>query len=125
MKQLLRKIFFWDVPAKGAFWAITCLFVGNSLWFTLYQLLWLSDCGLVSFNFMSERFEREVLVWAVGHLVIVFYALTVFLHALWLLFKKCRRKRDYQPILMKKEGSAIWRIRIRTGILSEIPMPCS
>ena len=99
MKQLLRKIFFWDEPAKGAFWAITCLFVGNSLWFTLYQLLWLSDCGLVRFNFMSEHFEREVQMWAVGHLVIVFYALTVFLRALWLLFKKCRKKCDYRPIL--------------------------
>ena len=39
MKHLLRKIFFWDAPAQGAFFGLTFFFVCSALWFTLYQLL--------------------------------------------------------------------------------------
>lgn len=102
MKQLLRKIFFWDVPAKGAFWAITCLFVGNSLWFTILQLLWLSDCGLVQLNVHAVeagKISCGVWIWAAGHLAIILYSLAVFLRALWLLIGNCRRMHNFRPVL--------------------------
>ena len=40
MKRLLRKIFFWDEPAKGAFFGLTLLF-------TLPRLYWLCVLGIV------------------------------------------------------------------------------
>ena len=55
MKRLLRSLFFWDTSAKGVFFALTFLFVGSSLWFTLFQMLWTCGSSLVQLNFMSER----------------------------------------------------------------------
>ncbi|MBQ7650223.1 MAG: hypothetical protein IJS15_04645, partial [Victivallales bacterium] len=40
MKRLLRKIVFWDEPAKGAFFGLTLLF-------TLPRLYWLCVLGIV------------------------------------------------------------------------------
>ncbi|MBQ6472800.1 MAG: hypothetical protein IJJ33_12520, partial [Victivallales bacterium] len=81
MKPLLLKLFFWDAPAQGAFFGLTFFFVCSSLWFTLYQLLWLSDCGLVQLNIMSERIEHEIRLWAIVQLLIAAYSLAVFCRA--------------------------------------------
>ena len=70
MKHKLCKLFFWNTPAKGVFFALTFFIVCSSLWFTFYQTLWLSDCGLVMLNNMSDSYEREIQVWAVIQLLI-------------------------------------------------------
>lgn len=80
MKTLLRKLLFWDAPAQGVCFALTFFFVGSSLWFTLYQMLWLSSCGLVQLNFTSERCAVEIGVWAGAQILITAYSLIV----LWL-----------------------------------------
>ncbi len=99
MKPHLRKIFFWDAPAQGAFFSLTFFFVCSALWFTLYQLLWLSNCGIIQLNFMSERMEREILAWAVGQMLIAAYSLTIFCRAIWLLCKNCHLHHNYRPLL--------------------------
>ena len=99
MKPLLRIIFFWDAPAQGAFFGLTFFFVCSSLWFTLYQLLWLSDCGLVQLNIMSERIEHEIRLWAIVQLLIAAYSLAVFCRAIWLLGKSCHLFHNYRPLL--------------------------
>ncbi len=43
MKHFLPSLFFWDAPAQGTFFGLTLFFVCSGLWFTLYQLLWLSN----------------------------------------------------------------------------------
>ncbi len=108
MKRILRKLFFWDSPAKGAFFALTFFFVVSSLWFTLFQMIWLSDCGLVQFNIMSECTEREVQVWAGVELLIALYSLIVFCRALWLLAVNCRRGRKYLPLICVLGSMALW-----------------
>ena len=97
MKHLLRRLFFWDVPAQGTFFALTFFFVCNSLWFTLYQMLWLVN--RVQLNIMSDRCFYEVGVYAAGHLVISLYPLIVFCRALLLLIKSCRQRHHYRPLL--------------------------
>ena len=99
MNHLLRKIFFWDEPAQGAFFGLTFFFVCSSLWFTLYQLLWLSNCGLVQLNIMSERIEHEIRLWAIVQLLIAAYSLAVFCRAIWLLGKSCHLLHNYRPLL--------------------------
>ncbi|MBP5671749.1 MAG: hypothetical protein J6X49_05125 [Victivallales bacterium] len=99
MKHILRKIFFWDEPAQGAFFGMTLFFVCSALWFTFYQLLWLSNCGIVQLNIMSERMESEILAWAAGQLLIAAYSLAVFCRAIWLLGKSCHLLHNYRPLL--------------------------
>ena len=99
MKHLFCKLFFWDAPAQGAFFGLTFFFVCSTLWFTLYQLLWLSNCGIVQLNFMSERLEREIHVWAVVQMLIAVYSLAVFCRALWLLVRSCHMLHNYRPLL--------------------------
>ncbi len=77
MNHLLRKIFFWDEPSQGAFFALTFFFVGSSLWFTFFQVLGLLDYGLVHIDFsaFSEgKFFREMNEWALGQLPITLYS---------------------------------------------------
>ncbi|MBQ7179352.1 MAG: hypothetical protein IJS08_18185 [Victivallales bacterium] len=99
MKHLILKLFFWDTPPQGAFFALTFFFVCSSLWFTLYQLLWLSNCGIVQLNIMSERLGRELFVWAVVQMMIAAYSLAVFSRAIWLLGKSCHLLHNYRPLL--------------------------
>ena len=77
MNHLLRKIFFWNEPSQGAFFALTFFFVGSSLWFTFFQVLGLLDYGLVHIDFsaLSEgKFFREMNEWALGQLPITLYS---------------------------------------------------
>ncbi|MBQ7178389.1 MAG: hypothetical protein IJS08_13320 [Victivallales bacterium] len=102
MNHLLRKIFFWDEPAQGAFFALTFFFVGSSLWFTLFHVLGLSDCGLVHIDFdtLSEgKLFREMSEWALGQLLITLYSTVVFLRAAWRLIVHCKRNRTLLPVL--------------------------
>ena len=99
MKHLILKLFFWDTPGQGALFALTFFFVCSALWFTLYQSLWLSNCGIVQLNIMSERMEREIFAWALGQMLIAAYSLVVFCHAIWLLGKSCHLLHNYRPLL--------------------------
>ncbi len=108
MRQLLRKLFFWDSPAKGVFFALTFFFVVSSLWFTLFQMIWLSDCGLIQLNIMYEQIDREGQVWAVVELLITLYSLIVFCRALWLLVVNCRSGRKYLPLFCALGSMALW-----------------
>ena len=98
MKRLLRSLFFWDTSAKGVFFALTFLFVGSSLWFTLFQMLWTCGSSLVQLNFMSDRYVYEVGAWAAGELLVILYSAAVFLRATWLLVVNCRRNRRWLPL---------------------------
>ena len=95
---MLCKLFFWDAPAQGAFFALTFFFVCSVLWFTLYQMVWLSDCGLVQLNIMSERFDCEIRVWKVGQLLIALYSAAVFLPALLHVVQHSFAKQIYSPL---------------------------
>jgi len=102
MKPLLSKIFFWDTPAQGAFFGLTFFFVCSSLWFTLFQLLGLSNCGLVHIDFdtLSEgKLFREMNEWMAGQLFITLYSTVVFLRAAWLLIVHSKRNRTLLPVL--------------------------
>ncbi|MBO4345299.1 MAG: hypothetical protein J5833_06070, partial [Victivallales bacterium] len=108
MKRLLRKLFFWDASAKGAFFALTFFFVVSSLWFTLFQMIWLSGCGLIRLNIMYEHIDREWLVLAVVELLIALYSVIVFCRALWLLVVNCRRDRKCLPLFCVLGSMALW-----------------
>lgn len=98
MKRMFGRMFYWHDSARGACFALTWLFVGSWAWFTLLQLLWLSDCGLVQLDFQSQN-DSEVYAiqaWAAGQLVILLYGVTVLLRAIWLLVCSCRRDHRYR-----------------------------
>ncbi|MBR6372883.1 MAG: hypothetical protein IKS20_06860, partial [Victivallales bacterium] len=77
MKHLIRKIFFWDDPAQGAFFALTLLFTLQRFAFTLAY-------GIILPIFLRDRnagmslFCLELAVLA----VLVIYALVCLLHFL-------------------------------------------
>ena len=121
MKHILCKLFFWNTPAKGVFFALTFFIVGSSLWFTFYQTLWLSDCGLVMLNNMSDSYEREIQVWAVGQLLIALYSLAVFLRAVWWLIGNCRRRHDYRSVCCVFSAMAVW---VAGGLFCLVPLFC-
>ena len=98
MKRFFRRLFFWDSSAKGILFALTFLFVGSSLWFTLFQMLWTCGSSQVQLNFMSDRCVHEIWTWAAGELLIILYSAAVFLRATWLLVVNCRRNRRWLPL---------------------------
>ncbi len=109
MKRFLRKLFLWDAPpARGAFFGLTCLFVGTSLWFTLFQLLWLSGSRLVQQQSGAERSLYELEAWAIGQLLISLYSLTVFLRAGGRLGGLCHRNRNWLPMLGACGATLLW-----------------
>ena len=120
MKHKLCKLFFWNTPAKGVFFALTFFIVGSSLWFTFYQTLWLSDCGLVMLNNMSDSYEREIQVWAVIQLLITLYSLAVFLRAVWRLIGNCRWHHDYRPLCCVFPAMVVW---VAGGLFCLVPLP--
>ncbi len=122
MKHILRKIFFWGVPAQGVFFWLTFFFVCSSLWFTLFQLLGLSNCELVHIDFdtLSEgKLFREMNEWAAGQLFITLYSTVVFLRAAWLLFVHCKRNRTLLPVLSLLTSMALL---IVGGLFCLIPL---
>ncbi|MCR5380843.1 MAG: hypothetical protein K6G44_07670 [Lentisphaeria bacterium] len=121
MKHKLCKLFFWNTPAKGVFFALTFFIVCSSLWFTFYQTLWLSDCGLVMLNNMSDSYEREIQVWAVIQLLITLYSLAVFLRAVWRLIGNCRWHHDYRPLCCVFPAMAVW---VAGGLFCLVPLFC-
>ena len=108
MKHVLKKFFFWNTSAHGAFFALTFFIVGSSLWFTFLQMLWLSNCGLVQFTPMTDRCEPEVQVWAIVQLMIVLYSLVVFLRATWLFVQNCRKNHHYRPLYVAFPAMLVW-----------------
>ena len=108
MKSLLRKLLFWDAPAQGVCFALTFFFVGSSLWFTLFQMLWLSNCGLVQLNFMSERCAVEICVWAGGQILITAYSLIVFLRALVSFARHCIASHHYKTLSSAVAALFVW-----------------
>ena len=109
MKQLLRKLFCWDAPAQGAFLALTVFFVASSLWFTFFLLWRPSDVfDHLQLSVMDAKPLGDVLVWAVGELLIALYSLTVFLRAIWLLAKSCHRHRGYLPLICALTAMLLW-----------------
>ena len=119
MKHFIQKLFYWDAPGQGALFALTFFFVCSALWFTLYQSLWLSNCGIVQLNIMSERLGREILAWAVVQMLIAAYSLAVFSRAIWLLCKNCHLLHNYRPLLCVFPSIALY---VCSGLFCLVPL---
>ena len=77
MKQLLRKVFFWDEPAKGAFFAVTLLYV-------LPRFFWAIVVDIVLPVFLRGGIAQEAVLYFLGALIggALIYALVVLAHFL-------------------------------------------
>ena len=77
MKNLLRKIFFWDEPAKGAFFAVTLLYV-------LPKCLYAIGVDFLLPYFLRGKTQQTVVLYLMVVLVAVplLYALVTFVHFL-------------------------------------------
>lgn len=62
MKDILRKIFFWDVPAKGAFFGVTLLFV-------LPRFFYAIVFDIVAPVFLREEKSGEVALYLLAALI--------------------------------------------------------
>ncbi|MBQ7177773.1 MAG: hypothetical protein IJS08_10200 [Victivallales bacterium] len=77
MKQLLRKVFLWDEPAKGAFFAVTLLYV-------LPRFFWAIVVDIVLPVFLRGGKAQEAVLYFLGALIggALIYALVVLAHFL-------------------------------------------
>ncbi len=111
MKTILRKLLFWDDPAKGAFFALTWLFVASHLWYTLFQTLWMMDSRLVQLNnpmnTLFEGHEGVLCAWVAGQLAIALYSAVVFLRALWSMAVTSYKRRRYLPLAFACVAAAL------------------
>ena len=90
MKKLLSKVFFVSDGARGAAFALTCLTIGNYLWFSLCHLsaLWLGDLS-----------AGILWTFAVGALSITLYSLASAAVSVVGLVKVLQRKRRFEALL--------------------------
>ncbi len=77
MKDILRKIFFWGVPAKGAFFGMTLLFILPRVFYTI-------GFSIVLSVFLRGGKSGEIALYLLAALVggMLLYALITFLHFL-------------------------------------------
>ena len=75
MKSLIRKIFFWDSPAQGAFFALTLLITVPWLLFSLF-------CGILIFDFTLYRTGYTQILFFSVIVIVALYTAALFLKML-------------------------------------------